>query len=216
MDFESLKAAIQTSTQQIDPYNWVSFRILHQMANLLQNQYPAGTYEAFGQRETEDSLLLIKSYQSNLEIKKTYENRFWEARPPQIIDVDRDALIKEMKMHHKVFTKKQGVKHILRFLTAQNNEVENWFRLNGDPAIDHAGSQEKHPIFGRGLKYKLRKRFLKARVAIDPAKNMDQDGMIPQKEGGTRKPKGKKGAQAAEMQEKPTENREQAMRILLR
>ena len=185
------------------------------MANLLQNQYPLGTYDAFGQRETEDPLLLIKSYQDNLASKKIYENKFWESRP-QIIDVDRDELIKEMKMHHKVFTKKQGVKHILRFLTAQNNEVENWFRLNGDPAIEHAGSQEKHPIFGRGLKYKLRKRFLKARIATDPAKEQDQDGNGPQKESGTRKPKGKKGAQAGEMQEKPTENREQAMRILLR
>ena len=35
MDFESLRAAIQQGYECIDPYTYVSFRILHQMANLL-------------------------------------------------------------------------------------------------------------------------------------------------------------------------------------
>lgn len=56
-----------------------------------------------------------------------------------------------------MFTKKNGVKGILHFLTAQKNEVENWLIRHSDPAINHAGNKEKHPIFGRGLKYKIKK-----------------------------------------------------------
>jgi len=36
LDFEALLYAIRTSHEQIEPYNLVSFRILHQMANLLE------------------------------------------------------------------------------------------------------------------------------------------------------------------------------------
>ena len=70
-------------------------------------------------------------------------------------------------MHHKVFTKKNGVKGILHYLTAQQNFIENWLRINSDPAISHAGALEKHPLFGRGLKYQLLKKFRKARKKLD-------------------------------------------------
>lgn len=45
----------------------------------------------------------------------------------------------------------------MHFLTSQRNEVENWLRQYSDPAISHAGSKEKHAIFGRGLKYRIMK-----------------------------------------------------------
>ena len=92
MDFESLKMAIAPSTNQIDPYNWVSFRILHQMANLLQNQYPQGTYLALAAGDNDESEALIKAYQANLELKKTYEYRFWEAKQDINADIDNDEL----------------------------------------------------------------------------------------------------------------------------
>ena len=42
---------------------------------------------------------------------------------------------------------------ILRmFLTKKQTEDENWLRMNSDPAIDHAGAKEEHPVFGRGLR----------------------------------------------------------------
>ena len=46
---------------------------------------------------------------------------------------------KEHQEHHKVFTKTNGVKAVLHFLTAQKNDVENWLRANSDPAINHVG-----------------------------------------------------------------------------
>lgn len=51
MDFEALRGAIQQGFRQIEPYNYISFRILHQMANLLQQEYPKGTYEPQGQSD---------------------------------------------------------------------------------------------------------------------------------------------------------------------
>lgn len=63
----------------------------------------------------------------------------------------------EQKKHHKVFTKKNGVYQIMHFLTNQRNDVENWLRMNTDSAIEHAGNKENHPIFGRGLKYQIKK-----------------------------------------------------------
>jgi len=48
-----------------------------------------------------------------------------------------------------VFTKTNGIKAVLHFLTSQQNAVENWLRANSDPAINHVIREEKHPIFGR-------------------------------------------------------------------
>lgn len=89
------------------------------------------------------------------------ENQFWrfedssrEENMDEKVDSAQDA---EQKKHHKVFTKKGGVKGILHFLTSHSNQVENWLRQHSVPAISHAGEKEKHPIFGRGLKYKIMK-----------------------------------------------------------
>lgn len=111
---------------------------------------------------------------------------------------------KDIKEHHKNFTKKLGVLNILQFLTAQRNSVENWLRINSDLAISHAGEQEKHPIFGRGLKYTMRKKFIKARITIEKAKLTDNLNTSKSYEE-TKKPRGKSvvKAAAAEPKEKP-------------
>lgn len=52
-------------------------------------------------------------------MKKKYENQFWELSSSSRGNEDEfDEQKKERKMHHKVFTKKNGVKGILHFLTA--------------------------------------------------------------------------------------------------
>ena len=45
--------------------------------------------------------------------------------------------------------------------------MENWLRQNSDQAIDHAGKQEKHPVFGRGLKYQIKKELKKKQKELD-------------------------------------------------
>lgn len=88
--------------------------------------------------------------------------------------------------------------------------------------IDHAGEQEKHPIFGRGLKYIIRKKFKKANALIEETNRHPADNHQQTSKGGgaqdARKQKGKSAAQAAaaEPKEKPMENREQAMRTLMK
>ena len=77
MDFESLRSAIQQSYQQIEPYNQVSFRVLHQMANLLEQQAPEGSYEPLA-LNMNDQEQIIEAYRQNLENKKIYERKFWE------------------------------------------------------------------------------------------------------------------------------------------
>lgn len=123
-------------------------------------------------------------------------------------------------MHHKVFTKKNGVKGILHFLTAQQNHIENWLRLNSDPAINYMANRDnakiKHPIFGRGLKYKLLKRFRKARK-----KMADEEEEAGNSTALTKKQKAKaaaagKGAVSQEQTEKAREQREQQMRAMMR
>jgi len=76
MDFESLRGAIQQGHMQIEPYNYISFRILHQMANLLQQEWPKGTYDPIVLDK--DSAKLIDAYRDKLEVKKRYEENFWE------------------------------------------------------------------------------------------------------------------------------------------
>lgn len=89
------------------------------MANLLQQEYPKGTYDPISLGE-QDNSELIEKYREKLEIKKRYENQFWELSSGAKRDEDEfDEMKKEIKMHHKVFTKKNGVKGILHFLTAQ-------------------------------------------------------------------------------------------------
>ena len=77
MDFESLRGAIQQGHLQIEPYNYISFRILHQMANLLQQQWPDKTYDPIDLGEQE-STELIDAYKKKLDVKKEYEDKFWE------------------------------------------------------------------------------------------------------------------------------------------
>lgn len=90
--------------------------------------------------------------------------------------------------------------------------------MNSDPAISHAGEQEKHPIFGRGIKFQIRKKFLKARIAIENAKLMDHKNTLGSFEE-TKKPRGKSVAKAAaaEPKEKPEENnsKEEMQKILI-
>jgi len=77
-----------------------------------------------------------------------------------------------------------------------SNEVEHWLRKNGDPAIEHAGEQDKHPIFGRGLKYIIRKKFRKANQLIEDA-HRPADNHQQTSKGGVhdaRKGKGKSAA----------------------
>jgi len=45
MDFESLRSSVQQGYQCLKPYHYVSFRVLHQMANLLQKEKAKGLYE---------------------------------------------------------------------------------------------------------------------------------------------------------------------------
>ena len=111
----------------------------------------------------------------SLQRKVRHEKQFWKFggaggadRALDMLDIDS---VSEQKKHHKVFTKKSGVKGILHFLTNQRNEVENWLRNNSDPAIEHAGNKEKHPIFGRGLKYKI----MKHREKLDPRDGDDEE-----------------------------------------
>jgi len=47
------------------------------MANLLQQEWPKGTYDPHVSADNED-LGLIEAYRANLDRKKQYENQFWE------------------------------------------------------------------------------------------------------------------------------------------
>jgi hypothetical protein len=55
-----------------------------------------------------------------------------------------------------MFTKKNGVTILRMFLCKKQTEDDNWLRANGDAAIEHAGSKEKHPVFGQGLKAQIK------------------------------------------------------------
>ena len=78
--------------------------------------------------------------------------------------MDKNANSEHLEQH-KCFTQTNGVKEVLHFLNAQKNDVENWLRANSDPAIEHAGSRENHPLFGRGIKYEVLKAMRKGQAA---------------------------------------------------
>ena len=84
------------------------------MANLLHEKWPAGTYDPISQDDNEN---IIERYQEKLEAKKSFEKKFWDLTSNEFDHYDQDHE-REFKNHHKVFTKKHGVKGILHFLTA--------------------------------------------------------------------------------------------------
>ena len=88
------------------------------MANLLSKHHTEVTYEPenLGDNSLE---LIINAYRKNLKIKTVYENKLWKFDSSQASNefVDADELI-EQKKHHKIFTKKNGVKGILHFLNS--------------------------------------------------------------------------------------------------
>ena len=71
----------------------------------------------------EDLSELIETYRGYLERKKHFENQYWELSSSLRTheESEFDDHKKEIKKHHKVFTKKNGLKAILHFLTAQYN-----------------------------------------------------------------------------------------------
>ena len=130
MDFESLRNSITQGFESIEPYNYVSFRILHQMANLLQKPHSEVTYEPENLGDNQMNSIIM-AYRRNLKIKTDYETKFWTESAmggEGGLEYDNRDAFREMKKHHKVFTKKNGVKGILHFLFSQRNEVENWLR----------------------------------------------------------------------------------------
>ena len=58
--------------------------------------------------------------------------------------------------HHDMFTRKHGVSILRMFLMKKQTEDDNWLRANSDAAIEHAGSKERHPVFGQGLRAQIK------------------------------------------------------------
>ena len=59
-----------------------------------------------------------------------------------------ESATNEYYEHHDMFTRKNGVTILRMFLIKKQTEDDNWLRANSDAAIEHAGSNEKHPVFG--------------------------------------------------------------------
>lgn len=91
------------------------------MANLLQREKLQGTYAPVMLGDQTDEDFIIKQYQENLEMKKRYEQKYWRFDGQDAMEGGEftDAEFeKEQKTHHKVFTKRNGVRGILHFLTS--------------------------------------------------------------------------------------------------
>ena len=65
------------SYDQIRPYNYVSFRIIQQMANLLQNDEARALYDPIVLNDSDVGDFMIDQYRNNLEEKKRNEQKFW-------------------------------------------------------------------------------------------------------------------------------------------
>ena len=84
--FDALRNAI-TGHESINPYNNVSFRILHRMANLLQGNYTIRSYDPSDQNESDDIPdQLIDHYRDSLEDKKNNEKMYWPDHNQERID----------------------------------------------------------------------------------------------------------------------------------
>lgn len=161
-DLHDLKRVVAQGNSFLHPYNYMSFRVINQIANLLQYEKQKEMYEP---NDTEMAVLieeLIDTAREKFIIRMNTERAFWP-------DYNRDRVAQMQEQldkgaadlheaQHKMFTMTNGLKELLHFLTAQSNEVENWLRANSDPAIAHAGSREKHFIYGRGLFYEMEKK----------------------------------------------------------
>ena len=41
-------------------------------------------------------------------------------------------------------------------MVKKQTEDNNWLRSNADVEIEHAGSKDRHPVFGKGLKSQIK------------------------------------------------------------
>ena len=171
--FDNLKSVVSQGFQCLSPYNYVSFRVLSSIANLLslekskEDLEPLKLSDLKGE-DFDDTLL--DTYAKSLQVKITNEKDIWSdfnrARNDELMegmDVENSKFFKEQ---HENFTKKNGLQTLLHFLTSQANEVENWLRMNNDPSLLHAGSPNTHPIFGLGLEFQIeaKKRTLNEQI----------------------------------------------------
>ena len=78
MDFKSLLDAISRNGEddrKIEPFDYVSFRILHQMANLLTDDMPKIPQPDENMIQN-DSETIIKAYRKSLAVKMENEKQF--------------------------------------------------------------------------------------------------------------------------------------------
>ena len=114
---------------------------------------PQDIYEPVEMLSIDDQDFLIRENAKRLQKRIEYENQLWtdfnRSKYMDLKEAQDTIAAKEHKNMHQVFTKTNGIKAVLHFLTSQQNAVENWLRANSDPAINHVIREEKHPIFGR-------------------------------------------------------------------
>ena len=109
--FDALRNAI-TGHESINPYNFVSFRILHRMANLLQGEYTIQSYDPSDVHDSEKIPdQLIENYRDSLAEKIKFEKGYWPDHNKARIEKVREnaAEFKQYQDDHDKFTNNNGV-----------------------------------------------------------------------------------------------------------
>ena len=75
--FVDLKSCISMGYLSLEPYNYVSFRVIHQMANLLQLDKPKDYYNPIDLDSQDCEELLVQEYAQKFKSAFTYEKLYW-------------------------------------------------------------------------------------------------------------------------------------------
>ena len=75
--FADLKSCISMGYLSLEPYNFVSFRVIHQMANLLQLDKPKDYYNPVDLDTQDSEEVLIQEYAAKFKGAFSYEKLYW-------------------------------------------------------------------------------------------------------------------------------------------
>ena len=117
--------------QTLEPYNYVSFRVLHRMANLLSYVPSRNNFETFS--KTKKIFPAMTSYyRKGLLEKIEMEKDLWRNIDSSLIGRLRDKAgfsFTDFKQNHDYFSnirQKDGIYHLITFLIQKNKNNEQW------------------------------------------------------------------------------------------
>jgi len=123
MSMEILAQPINPGQESLEPYNYVAFRVIQRIADVLMNKVEMDLMNPFKQEEGKPEVKVIKRmmdhYKDRLRMRKSMERGFWEDPPQHFIPKLKENIetYNNYYQQHFVFTWYNKIQLLQMFLT---------------------------------------------------------------------------------------------------